>query len=118
MDQVRQIIYYKDHFLDFYNLQSEKVKGKIDFVLFVVKVAERIPQKFFKYLTGTDGLFEIRVELQHNIYRIFCCFDDGNLVVLFNGFQKKSEKTPQEEIEKALKLKNKYFHDKYKNKKK
>lgn len=118
MDQVRQIIYYKDHFLDFYNLQSEKVKGKIDFVLFVVKVAERIPQKFFKYLTGTDGLFEIRVELQHNIYIIFCCFDDGNLVVLFNGFQKKSEKTPQEEIEKALKLKNKYFHDKYKNKKK
>ncbi len=60
-------------------------------------------------MAGTDGLYEIRVEHGSNIYRIFCCFDNGNLVVLFNGFQKKTQKTPLKEIEKALRLKGEYF---------
>lgn len=76
--------------------------------------AERIPKKFFDQLTGYDGLFEIRIEFESNIFRIFCCFDEGNLVVLFNGFQKKTRKTPKNEIEKALKIKQEYFD--YKNK--
>jgi len=63
-------------------------------------------------MTGTDGLYEIRIEFESNIYRIFCCFDKGNLVVLFNGFQKKSQKTPKKEIELALKLKEEYFNTK------
>jgi len=63
---------------------------------------------------GTDGLFEIRIEFESNVYRIFCCFDEGNLVVLFNGFQKKSQKTPQKEIDKALKIKQEYFINKNK----
>jgi phage-related protein len=67
-------------------------------------------------MTGTDGLFEIRVEFQSNIYRIFCCFDEGNLVILFNGFQKKSQKTPKKEIEKALRLKDEYFELKRRSK--
>ena len=66
-------------------------------------------------MTGYDGLFEIRVEYQSNIYRIFCCFDKGQLVVLFNGFQKKTQKTPKKEIEKAMRLKQEYFE--LKNKK-
>ena len=65
-------------------------------------------------MTGTDGLYEIRIEFESNIYRIFCCFDKGNLVVLFNGFQKKSQKTLKKEIELALKLKNEYFKSKKK----
>lgn len=65
-----------------------------------------------EHLTGTDGLFEIRVEFEGNIYRIFCCFDKGNLVVLFNGFQKKTQKTPKKEIDFALKLKQEYFNSK------
>jgi phage-related protein len=65
-------------------------------------------------MTGTDGLYEIRIEFESNIYRIFCCFDKGNLVVLFNGFQKKSQKTPKKEIELALKLKEEYFNSKMK----
>ncbi len=69
-------------------------------------------------MTGTDGLYEIRVELGSNIYRIFCCFDQGNLVVLFNGFQKKTQKTPSSEIERALKIKKEYFDEKLKIKKK
>jgi phage-related protein len=65
-----------------------------------------------KHLTGADGLYEIRIEYQSNIYRIFCCFDKGNLVILFNGFQKKTQKTPNNELEKAEKLKNEYFENK------
>jgi phage-related protein len=116
MEKVRQIIFYKDYFLDFYNDQTEKVKDKIEHVLFVISVAERIPAKFFQHLTGTDGLYEVRVEYQGNIYRIFACFDDGKLVVLFNGFQKKSQKTPPGEIGKALKIKTEYFIEKVKSK--
>lgn len=88
MDKIRQIIFYKDYFLDFYNDQTAKVKDKIEHVLFVVSVAERIPKKFFNHMTGTVGLYEIRAEYQGNIYRIFSCFDEGNLVVLFNGFKR------------------------------
>ncbi|MDQ0475667.1 type II toxin-antitoxin system RelE/ParE family toxin [Chryseobacterium sp. MDT2-18] len=65
-----------------------------------------------KHLSGTDGLYEIRIEYQSNIYRIFCCFDKGNLVILFNAFQKKSQKTPQQELDKAVRLKNEYFEKK------
>lgn len=65
-------------------------------------------------MTGTDGLYEIRIEFEGNIYRIFGCFDKGNLVVLFNGFQKKSQKTPKKAIDLALKLKDEYFNSKKK----
>ncbi len=117
MERHRQIIYFKDYFLDFFNKQTEKVKEKIDHVLIVVTVVDRIPQKFFQQLEGTNGLFEIRVEFQSNIYRIFCCFDEGQVVVLFNGFQKKSQKTPSGELDKAVKIINEYFDEKLKQKK-
>ncbi|MGB8490936.1 MAG: type II toxin-antitoxin system RelE/ParE family toxin [Bacteroidales bacterium] len=109
MDQQRKLIFFKKHFEDFFNSLPAKVQDKIDYVLFLVTVADRIPSKFFEHLAGTDGLFEIRIEFDSNIYRIFCCFDSGNLVVLFNGFQKKSQKIPQSEIDKALKIKKEYF---------
>ena len=73
---------------------------------------ERVPEKFLKHLEGTDGLFEVRVEYQSYIYRIFCCFDEGKLVVLFNGFQKKTQKIPKKEIEKAERLMKEYFQTK------
>jgi phage-related protein len=116
VEKIRQIIFHRDYFLDFFNDQTEKVKDKIEHVLHVISVADRIPTKFFQHLTGTDGLYEVRVEFQGNIYRIFSCFDEGNLVVLFNGFQKKSQKTPTGEIEKALKIKTEYFIEKVKSK--
>ncbi len=114
MERVRQIVYYKDYFLNFFKQQTEKVKEKIDYVLFVLTVAERIPQKFFQHVEGTDGLYEIRAEYQGNIFRIFCCFDEGNVVILFNGFQKKSQKTPTVKIDKALRIMNEYFTEKSK----
>ena len=109
MNRNRELIYFKEYFNEFFNAQTEKVKEKIDSVLFLVTVADRIPKKFFDKMTGYDGLWEIRIEFEGNIYRIFCCFDEGNLVVLFNGFQKKSQKTPINEIEKAMRIKNEYF---------
>lgn len=116
MERHRQIIYFKNYFLDFFDQQSEKVKEKIDYILFLITVAGRIPQKFFQHLEGTNGLYEIRVEYQGNIYRIFCCFDEGKLVVLFNGFQKKTQKTPYGELDKAVKIMNQYFDEKLKRK--
>ncbi|MNF88927.1 hypothetical protein D3C85_72840 [compost metagenome] len=105
----RKIIFYENHFIEFYQKQDEKVKVKIQYVLELIKQVDRVPEKFLKHLTGTDGLYEVRVEYQSNIYRIFCCFDEGKLVILFNGFQKKDQKTPKGELEKALKLMNEYF---------
>ena len=111
VDQIRQVIFYKHYFEEFFNRQTEKVKEKIDHILFVITIADRIPVKFFKHVEGTDGLYEIRVEYGGNIYRIFSCLDEGRLVVLLNGFQKKSQKTPFGEIDKALKLKQDYFEE-------
>ncbi len=85
-------------------------------MLFLIGIAERIPSKFFKHLAGTNGLYEIRIEFQSNIYGVFCCFDEGNWVVLFNGFQKKAQKTPRKEIEKALKVREEYFELKQRSK--
>jgi phage-related protein len=109
MEPVRKIIYYRHNFQEFYDKQTEKVKTKIDEVLYLITVVERIPKKFLQHMEGTDGLYEVRVELGSNIFRIFCCFDEGKLVVLFNGFQKKTQKTPKAEIERAIKLKAEYF---------
>lgn len=114
MESKREVIFFQDHFKEFYDPLTDKLKAKINSVLFLVRIADRIPSKFFKHLSGTDGLFEIRIEYQGNAYRVFCCFDDGNLVVLFNGFQKKSQKTPRKEIEKALSIKADYFEHKKK----
>jgi len=108
----REIIFYENHFIEFYQKQDKKVKEKIKYVLELIKQVEKVPEKFLKHLTGTEGLYEIKIEYQSNIYRIFCCFDKGNLVVLFNGFQKKAQKTPNNELEKAVKLKNEYFENK------
>lgn len=110
----RQILFYENHFLDFYKIQDDKVKAKIKNILELVKQVDRVPEKFLKHLSESDGVYEIRVEYQSNIYRIFCCFDKGNLVVLFNGFQKKTQKTPNGELEKAIRLKKEYFSTKTK----
>jgi phage-related protein len=106
----REIIFHENHFIEFYQVQNDKVKEKIKYVLELIKQVEKVPEKFLKHLTNTNGLYEIRIEYQSNIYRIFCCFDKGKLVVLFNAFQKKTQKTPKKEIEKALKLMHEYFN--------
>ena len=114
MDIHRQIIFYEHYFMDFYLQQNQKVQEKIEYVFKIIRTVQNVPKKFFNHMTGTAGIYEIRVEFESNIYRIFCCFDKENLVVLFNGFQKKSQKTPKNEIDLALALKNEYFNSKKK----
>lgn len=108
----RQLKTYGNYFLDFYNLLEEDVQEKIDWIFEMVKTADHIPKKFFDHLTGSDGIFEIRIEYKNNIYRVLCFFDKGNLVILINSFQKKTQKTPPKEIALAEKLKKQYFIDK------
>ncbi len=103
--QVRTIIFFKDYFEKFFEKQRDKVKDKIIWTLDLISELQRVPETYLRYLEGTDGLFEIRVQQGSDIFRIFCFFHEGNLVVLANGFQKKTQKTPKQEIEKALKIK-------------
>lgn len=107
----REIHFYKEYFDVFFETLSDNPKEKIDEVLYMISVLERIPSKFFKSIEGSKGLFEIRVEYESNIYRIFCCFDKGNLVILFNGFHKKTQKTPPKELNKAKKIMEDYFNE-------
>lgn len=111
---IRKIIFYESYFIEFYNKQNKKVKIKIQYVFELIKQVERVPKKFLKYLSGTNGLYEVRIEYQSDIYRIFCCFDEGKLVVLFNGFQKKTQKTPKKEIKKGERIMKEYFERKNK----
>ena len=110
MERKRNLVFFKNYFNDFFEVQKENVKEKIDYVLFLVTTLERIPKKFFSDIEGQAGLYEIKIEFESNIYRIFCCFDEGNLVILFNGLQKKSQKTPKKEIEKAKRIMKEYFY--------
>lgn len=111
-EKIRTIFLYKDYFTDFYNKQRQKVKDKIIWTFRVIESQKQIPKDYLKHLEGTDGLYEIRVKNGSDIFRIFCFFDEGKLVVLANGFQKKTQKTPKQEIEKALKIKKEYGTDK------
>ncbi len=105
----REIKFFEDYFIEFYVSLDLTVQEKIEYVFKVIRTVDRIPQKFLKHIEGTDGLYEIRVKVGRDIFRIFCCFDSGRIVVLFNGFQKKSQKTPKKEIKKALKIKQDFF---------
>jgi phage-related protein len=108
----RTIYLYKDYFRDFYDLLTWKVQKKVLWTLEVIESLDRIPEIYFKHLTNTNGLYEIRIQVGGNIYRIFCFFDDHNLIVVGNGFQKKTQKTPKQEIEIALTIKKQYHEEK------
>ncbi|MCX6162238.1 MAG: type II toxin-antitoxin system RelE/ParE family toxin [Ignavibacteriae bacterium] len=108
----RSVIFYKDYFQDFFVKQRDKVKNKIIWTFELIEELPRIPESYLKHIEGTDGLYEIRVQSGSDIFRIFCFFDRGQLVVVANGFQKKSQKTQKKEIEKALKIKKEYESEK------
>lgn len=106
----RKIITYGGYFEAFMSCLTEKEQEKIQYGLLLLKTLDRISKKFVKSIK--DGIYELRTEYNGNIYRVFFIFDEGNIVVLFNGFQKKTQKTPIAEIEKALKIKEAYYADK------
>lgn len=109
---VRNIFYYKNYYIDFFNSLNETVRKKFNWTLKLIAILDIVPAKFFKHIEGSTGLYEIRVEVGSDIYRIFSFFDEGQMVILVNGFKKKSQKTPRQEIELAEKLKQEYFDEK------
>jgi len=108
----RSIIFYKSYFDSFFKEQKQKVKDKIIWTFDLIEELQRVPEMYLKHIENTDSLFEIRIQHGSDIFRIFCFFDQGQLVVLANGFQKKTQKTPKKEIEKALKIKKEYESEK------
>jgi phage-related protein len=99
---VREVVAYKNYFEDFLLEQPKKVQDKIFKIIEAIETLERVPSNYLKSMEGTNGLYEARIQLASNIWRVFCFFDHGKLVVLLNGFQKKTQKTPKKEIEKSL----------------
>ncbi len=118
MTKVREVIAYRNYFEDFLKKQPVKIQDKIFKVIEIIESYERIPTQYLKYISGTPGLFEARIKLGSNIWRVFCFFDEGKLVILLNGFQKKTQKTPKKEIDKATRLMSEYFAEKQKEDKK
>ena len=112
--KLRRVIAYEHHFEDFLKELPEKVQDKIFKVIEAIETLERVPQHFLKQIRGVKGLYEARIQLGNNIWRVFCFFDNDQLVILINGFQKKTEKTPKKEIVKASRLMKKYFNEKTK----
>ena len=110
MKEERKILYYKTYFIDFFTSLESGAKRKVAYVLDMIKTQERVSQNFVKHIR--EGVYELRAIHNGNIYRAFFIFDEGNIVMLFNGFQKKTQKTPNNEIEKALKLKDEYYESK------
>ena len=110
--KVREIIAYENHFEECLLEQPQKVQDNIFKIIEAIETLERVPANYLKSMEGTNGLYEARIQLGSNIWRVFCFFDNGKLVILLNGFQKKTQKTPKNEMEKALKLMTKYYTEK------
>jgi phage-related protein len=112
MDKKRNLFFFKDYFENFYENQTDKVKKKIIWTLKVIEEIDRVPEIYLKHLKNTTGLYEIRVQVGSNIFRIFCFFDLDNIVVVGHGFQKKSQKTPKQQIVRAEQIKKEYYESK------
>ena len=112
--KVREVVEFENHLSEFLKKQPVKVQNKIFKIIEAIETLERVPSNYLKMLVGTNGLYEARIQLGSDIWRVFCFFDNGKLVILLNGFTKKTQKTPKNEIEKALKLMQKYYDTKKK----
>jgi phage-related protein len=109
---IRNIFYYKNYYNEFFKKLRPDVKKKFNWTLQLIATLDRVPEKYFKHITGSSGIYEIRVEIGSDIFRVFSFFDKGQIIILVNGFQKKTQKTPKSEIELAEKLKKQYFDEK------
>ena len=112
MESIRRIIAYKNHFEDFLLALDIRTQNKIHKIISLLETMDRVPSNYIKLISGTKGLYEARVQLGSNIWRIFCFFDEGNLVILLNGFTKKTQRTPKSEIDKAKILMRSYYLEK------
>ncbi|MDJ0366003.1 type II toxin-antitoxin system RelE/ParE family toxin [Hymenobacter sp. H14-R3] len=111
-EKKRSVVVYKKYFDEFFIRQRPKVRDKIIWTFGLIEQLAVVPETYLKHLEGTSGLYEIRVHQGSDIFRIFCFFDEGKIVVLMNGFQKKTPKTPKVELQLAEKLKAAYYEEK------
>lgn len=112
MIKVREVIQYKHYFEDFLLSQTEKVQNKIFKVIEIIETYQHVPKTYLAPIKTCPGLYEARIRLGQNIWRVFCFFDKGKLVILLNGFVKKTQKTPTKEIDKAIRLMKAYYKEK------
>lgn len=112
MNKKRELYFFKDYFDNFYEAQNDKVKKKIIWTLKIIEEVNRVPENYLKHLKSTTGLYEIRVQVGSNIFRVFCFFDLDNLVIIGHGFQKKTRKTPKQQLERAEQIKKEYYESK------
>ena len=110
--KIREVIAFRSYFEIFLLEQPIKIQNKIFKIIEAIETLERVPSNYLKHIIGTEGLYEARIQLGSNIWRVFCFFDNDRLVILLNGFQKKTQKTPQNEINKALRLMSEYYEQK------
>lgn len=112
--EFREVVFYKDYYLNFFKKLNPDVKKKFDWTLLLLTSLERIPEKYLKHITDYKDIYEVRIEFGSNIYRIFCFFDKDQLIILLNSYQKKTQKIPKPELELAIKLRKEYYHEKNK----
>lgn len=110
---MKKIIAYKRYYSDFMETLSKAERTKILRALLLFETEDKIPHHYIKYIR--DGVYEFRVNYGNNEFRIFFIYDGDTMVVLFNCFKKKTQKTPKSEIEKAIRLKNEYYEYKERN---
>lgn len=111
-NKYRKIVFYKNYFQSFFEKLNQRVKDKIIWTFELIEDIQIVPENYLKHIDNTDGLYEIRVQIGSDIYRIFCFFEKDKIIIVTSGFQKKSQKTPQKEIKKALKIKMEYENEK------
>ncbi len=112
METKRELFFFKNYFKDFYDKQRPKVKKRIIWTLKVIEDVDKIPDIYFKHIEGSDGLYEIRVQSGNDIFRIFSFFDKNKLIIVGHGFQKKTQKTPQIQLNQAEKIRKEYYESK------
>ena len=106
----RSVETYNNYFEEFFDQQSIKVQNKIIWTFELIEDIERVPTTYLEHIE--DGIYEIRVKSGSNVYRIFAFFDQNRLIIVMNGFQKKTRKTPKTEIRKAKKIRIEYEQEK------
>lgn len=106
----REIKAFGSYYSEFMDGLDAATQRKIRYGLALLVTQDRLSKKFVKYIR--DEIYELCTEWNSNIYRLFFIFDNGNIVVLFNGFQKKTQKTPESEIRKAIRIKEEYYESK------
>ena len=105
----RRIMLFGNYFMEFYQSLTTKEARKVDYILSQLELESRVASRVVRHIKEHGNLYELRMEYESNIFRVFFIFDEGNIVVLFHGFQKKTQKTPKNEIEKALRIRKEYY---------